>query len=347
MQRNRAWLFAIVLAAGTVVGSATSAGSAAIDDAVDAALARLELAMHDPLLLPAPPAAVTEEEIVDRRRLAIARSVLTMRDQVDTTLTVLEGDVLTMLSLARNTRHLGERRRALRLYDLTVLADRDHRYTRDILEERVRCAIELGDSAKIAELALEIVERDDAGSYGSTLAASLEFLAADPALGTAVLRLVDRAQAAEGLVDVNCWIRIAQVRQRLGQHDAAHRIYGALLLRPVDLDDHQIAVSLLGYADSAYAKGDRARATELYELYRNRNAGRLSAWATYQIGNIAASTGDFDQAVALLRSICEREESTPWRDSACTRLAQVRQLQEIEAQLRPFGRDLSQPRKSR
>ena len=347
MQRHRALLIAIALIVCAPVGVASRVDAAPIDDAVRDALVRLEQQTTDPLLLPAPRMAPVEESIVDRRRLAIARSVLTMHAQIDTTIAVLEGDVLTMLSISRNTRHLGLRRRALRMYELTVLADRQHRYTREILEERAQCALELGDSTEIAELALEIVGRKDAGTYGATLAASLEFLAADAAIGVGVRQLVDRLQSTAQLVDPACWILIAQVRQRLGEHETAQRIYRDLLLRQRGLDAHQLAIALMGLADSAHSMGDVARAMDLYRSYRARSAGRLSAWSTYQLGNMAASRGEFGDAVSFLRSICEREEPTPWRESACARLAQVRQLQAIEAELRPYGRDLSRQRQSR
>lgn len=347
MQRIRALLIIATFAAFGPAIQAPTSSAAPLDDAVRAALVRIEQEPVDPLLLPALATTDEEPEVVDRRRLAIARSVLTMHAQIDTTIAVLEGDVLTMLSLARNTRHLGMRARALRLYELTVLADRDHRYTREILEERVKCAIELGDSTAVVDLAFEVVDRPDAAGYGDALAASLEFLTATPSIGAAVRRLADRMQALASLDHVTAQIRIAQLRQRLDEHSVANTIYRGLLLRQRDLDAHQVAICLMGLADSTYAMGDAARARELYRSYREHNAGRLSAWSTYQLGNMAASAGDFDQAVSLLRSICEREETTPWRDSACTRLAQVRQLVEIEAALRPFGRDLSPARKSR
>lgn len=347
MQRIRALLIITALVASGPAGPVPMADAAPLDEAVRAALVRIEQASVDPLLLGVQSSSVDATEVVDRRRMAIARSVLTMHAQVDTTIAVLDGDVLTMLSLARNTRHLGMRARALRLYELTVLADRDHRYTRDILEERVQCAIELGDSAAVAELALEVVSRDDAATYGEALAASLTYLSARASVGPAVRLLADRAQALTSLEHVTAWIRLAQVRQRLDEHAVANRIFADLLLRQGDLDEHQLAICLMGLADSSQAMGNATRARALYRSYRDRNAGRLSAWSTYQLGNMAASAGEFESAVSLLRSICEREEPTPWRDSACTRLAQVRQLVEIEAALRPFGRDLSQPRKSR
>lgn len=341
MNRSLRTLSTLVLmtaAAAAAVAQETS--GPALEKAVRDALVRLEQQTMDPLLLDDLRPSAPEAELVDRRRTAIARSVLTMQAQVDTTLAVLEGDVLTMLSLARNHRHLGLRKRAMRLYDLTVLADRKHEYTREILQERLACAIELGDSVAVLTQTSEIVDRKDAATYGAALSSGIEFLVATPRIGHPVRRLLDSVQSIPGLDHPSCLIRVAQARQVLGEHQNAHGLYRNLLLRLRDLDAHQTAIALMGLADTAFAMGDTARATSLYRSYRARNAGRLSAWSTYQLGNMAASRGDLERAVSLLRSICERADHTPWKESACVRLAQVRQLQGIEAELRPFGRTL-------
>jgi tetratricopeptide (TPR) repeat protein len=337
----------VLLTAAAVAAVAQETSGPALEGTVRAALARLEQQTVDPLLLDDLRPTEPEAELVDRRRTAIARSVLTMQAQVDTTLAVLEGDVLTMLSLARNHRHLGLRKRAMRLYELTVLADRKHEYTREILQERLACAIELGDSVAVLTQTTEIVERKDAATYGAALASGVEYLVATPRIGLPVRRLLDSVQSVSGLDHPSCLIRLAQARQVLGEHERAHGLYRNLLLRMRDLDAHQTAIALMGLADTAFAMGDTARATSLYRSYRARNAGRLSAWSTYQLGNMAASSGDLERAVSLLRSICEREDHTPWKESACVRLAQVRQLQGIEAELRPFGRTLGGSGKTR
>ncbi len=333
-RRNAVTILPILLATLMAVGATASDESAL----VERALVRLEDLDSDPLRLPPAPAA--PEEIEVRQRLAIARSILTMQSELDTSLAVLTGKVLPLLSLARNHHHLGLRLRALEWYRRAEIADKKNEYADDILSERLEVALELGDSSLVADLAGEMLDRSDDSAWSPHLARVLAFLATLPDATEPALEIARRTERLDGSLDPACVIELARLYQRHDDDRAALAHYRSLLRRQRDLSPRQLALTLWGLGDTYLASGQTHRALPLLKTCREHDVGRLSAWATYQMAGLAATAGRFDEAEHLFRSICEREADTPWRDDACTRLAQVRELQEIDAALRPFGRTL-------
>lgn len=324
---------AVVLAASWLVGPAVADEQGAVERALD----RLEDLDADPMLAPAPPAA--PEEVDVRAKLAIARSIRIVEAELDTSLAVLTGDVLPLLSLARNHHHLGLRIRALQWYERVEIADKDHEYDEEILDERFTIALELGDEAMVADLAEAMLARDDAVAWTPRVARALAFLATVPGDRDAedIARVV---MDLDGTVDADCLIEVARLHQRRDEDRDARDVYRGLVRRESRLTPRQMALALMGLADTELAVGATARAVSLYTAYRDHDLGRLSAWATYQLAGLAAADARYDEAEHLFRSLCERETSTPWQDNACARWAQMRQLTEIDEALRPFGRSL-------
>lgn len=340
--KRQAGRAAVVVALALVAATSLAAPEG---EQVLSALWRLEKCASDPLDSN-PPEETTNADPDARRHLAIARSILTVEAQIDSARAVLEHRVLPLLSLARNNVHLGLRRRALDWYEKASLADNRGEFSDTILEESIACAIALNDSTLLVGHADSILDRDDAREWGQTLADILGALE-DRELGSLGVQLVDRISALGPKVGAPCRLELARYHQRQNQDLRAAQLYDELLGRQSELDDRQLALVLVGLADSRLASGNEDGARSLYTAYREHDAGRLSAWSSYQLGGLEATAGNFDQAIALFRSLCEREGSTPWKDSACDRLAQMRQLAEIEGELAPFGRSLSTRRGTR
>ena len=328
-----AMLVAVLCALG--VGATTARDE---NDIVERALVRLENLDRDPLELP--PAPPAPESVEVRERLTIARSIRIVETAMDTSLAVLTGDVLPILSLARNHRHLGLRQRALQWYDRAEIADKKNEYTTEILSERTEVALELGDSTLVTQLAGRMLDREDRLEWTSQLAEVLAFYASLPSADDAAMRVARRIESIDGSVDAQCLIEIARLHQRRDDDTAALATYRALLRRESRLEPRQMALTLQGLADAHLALGNVRTASALLNAYREHDTGHLSAWATYQLAGLAATAGRFDEAAHFFRSICERERPTPWRDDACTRLAQIGELKEIDAALAPYGRSI-------
>jgi len=323
-----------------VIGFVVPAGADEMG-AVERALDRLENLDDDPLRRPAPPTAPTEIDEIDvRAHLAIARSIQTVESELDASLAVLTGDVLPLLSLARNYRHLGLRRRALEWYDRAETADKEKVFVDEILVERYDIALELGDSTLIVEGARTMLERRDAIVWTARVTDALRHLAGLPGADDDAASLARRVESLSGNVDADCSIELARLHQRRNEDQIARDQYRALVRRESRLNPRQMTLALMGLADSELALGNTRKAIALYSAYREHDAGRLSAWATYQLAGLAATAARYDEAEHLFRSLCEREASTPWRENACARWAQMRDLQDIEAELRPYGRSL-------
>ncbi len=334
-----------------VLGLGSSAGVSALEAPdlrrVDALLGRLDAAAVDPLELTVevPPVPESVEDLDTRQSLAIARAIRTLETSVDTTLAILEGDVLTPLSLARNYRHLGMRRRALRWYDGAVTADKDQEYSVTLRREISECTAELGDSALVVEAILQNLRLGPASRVDDHTALLLKELADRPA-STELVELVERIEARRGPRSPRLSLAIAQFWQRRTESGRAHAIYREMLRLGEEMDLEVTARVLKGLADTAIDVGDLATGSELYRRFQSHDTGRLSAWSTYRLGQLAVVEGRFADAEKNFRSICERESSTPWQDDACTQLGQTRQLIEIEDALRPFGLSLNMKRGS-
>lgn len=305
--------------------------------AVDRALERLANLDRDPMLLPAPPAP--PEEIDVRAHLAIARSIQTVEAQLDTSLAVLTGEVLPLLSLARNYRHLGLRGRALTWYDRAALADKNDVFTDEILAERFEIGLELGDSLLVTEGARAMLDRSDAILWTNRLGDALGFLALSASTDDAA-KLARRIETLRGEVDADCAIELARLHQRRDEDRQARDLYRELVRRESRISPRQMSLALMGLADAELARGDTSKAAALLQKYREHDLGRLSAWATYQLAGLAAAAARYDEAEHLFRSLCERETATPWQENACTRWAQMRELHDIDDELRPYGRSL-------
>lgn len=328
---------AVLLAAVCALGvGATTVG--AEGEIVERALVRLENLDRDPLELP--PAPPAPESVEVRERLTIARSIRIVETAMDTSLAVLTGDVLPILSLARNHRHLGLRQRALQWYDRAEIADKKNEFTSEILGERTEVALELGDSTLVTRLAGQMLDRSDRLEWTPQLADVLAFYASLPNADDAALRVARRIESIDGSVDADCLIEIARLHQRRDDDTAALATYRTLLRRESRLDPRQMALTLQGLADAHLALGHVRTASTLLHAYREHDTGHLSAWATYQLAGLAATAGRLEEAAHLFRSICERERPTPWREDACTRLAQIEELEEIDAALAPYGRSI-------
>ncbi len=323
---------AAVLAAGPATPSVS-------DDALKTALWRLERLPSDPLSPSPPPAAPVADEVRDRRYLAIARSVRTVQTGLDSVRAVLTGEVLPLLSVARNLDHLGLHRRALDWYEKAELADKDHGFSDMIRREINDVALEIGDSTLLVAQAEEFLALEDAARWSMQLGRILARLEDRP-LGSYLEQLVDRIDALGPGQAASTLFILARYRQRQGRHADAEALYQRLLNRQKELDDRQLALTLRGLADAALAGGRERRARALYRRYREHDTGFLSAWSTYQLAGLAASEGDYEDAIDLFRSICEREGRLPFRETACQRLAQVKEIEDIEDQLEAFGRDL-------
>mgnify|MGYP006279625849 CR=1 FL=1 len=330
----------LLVAAGLTLAVAMLVTPVRADEpgAVARMLDRLEDLGVDPMVLPKPPAA--PEELDVRERLAIARSIRIVEAELDTSLAVLTGQVLPLLSLARNHHHLGLRGRALQWYDRAEIADKEIEFSEEILGERFTVALELGDSSRVAELAGQMLDRRDASAWTARLTEALAFYATLPGADDDAARLARRIEALDGPIDADCLVELARLRQRRDEDRTAREHYRTLLRRESLLTPRQAALTLMGLADTELAMGHVQPATALLRQYREHDTGYLSAWATYQLAGLAASDARYEEAEHLFRSLCEREADTPWRDHACTRWAQMKELDEIDAALRPFGRSL-------
>ena len=309
-----------------------------VDGAVGRALDRLENLDGDPLELPAPRPAPDSIDL--RAKLTIARSIQIVEAELDTSLAVLTGEVLPLLSLARNYRHLGLRNRALVWYDRAETADTKRAFVDELLAERFEIALELGDSVQVAAATGAMLARDDAAAWSPALARALSFLASRPGTSDDAARWGRRIEALRGPLDAECVLELARLHQRRDDDAAAREHYRELVSRESRLAPRPLALALLGLADTELALGNTRRASTLLTAYRDHDVGRLGAWATYQLAGLAASAARYEEAEHLFRSLCEREASTPWRENACTRWAQMRELNDIEAALRPYGRSL-------
>jgi len=279
------------------------------------------------------------EAIEHRTYLAIARSIVTVESELDTVLAVLNGDVLPLISLARNYRHLGARTRALEWYQRASIADRRGAYREEILAEIVDTATEIGDSTHLTTLGLEIA-RGPRALERSALIGKLLAALANREVGSPVLEIVDGLEGLAGEADPNCVLEMAEIRTRNGQHDRAVLLHAALIRRYEDIPLPTLSAALRGLADGLLVMGDEHYAAELYERYRQHDLGTLSAWSTFQLGNIAAADARFQSAIGHFRSLCERESDTPWREEACQRLAHMRRLHEIDQSLGSYERSL-------
>lgn len=332
-----------------------SAGIVRVTHAMDAdertrvsrILDRLETAGADPLRLQAPRVEVPESvsELETRRSLVIARAIRTLESSKDTTLAVLDGDVLTPLSLARNYRHLGLPGRALRWYRGALTADQQNEYSETIRREMAGCVATWGDSARVMEVADRLLRRSSPERHSDALADLLDALEGLER-GPEILSLVERMDALRP--DSSPRLQLAVARFWLSEErlETAHARFATLLHHRERLPLDVAARTLQGLADSAAQRGDLSRAVSLYTLYQTRDTGRLSAWSTYRLGQLAVNDGRLRAAENHFRSICEREDDTPWREDACTQLAQTRQLIEIDEALQPYGLRLHMNRES-
>ena len=190
--RNPVSIVPVLLATVIAVG-ATAADETAL---VERALVRLENLDSDPLRIP--PAPVAPEEIEVREHLAIARSVRIVQSELDTSLAVLTGKVLPLLSLARNHHHLGLRLRALEWYGRAETADKNKEFADVILSERMEVALELGDSSLVSDFADQMLDRSDDPSWTPHLARVLAFLATLPDAVDPALDMARRIEAIDG-----------------------------------------------------------------------------------------------------------------------------------------------------
>jgi tetratricopeptide (TPR) repeat protein len=318
-----------------------------MDRHIDRLLTRLESAAVDPLTLQSAVPAVPEsvDELTTRRSMVLARAIQTLESSVDTTLAVLQGDVLTPLSLARNYRHLGMRRRALRWYEAALTADKHHEYTTTLRSEFSKCAVELGDSSTVVQAVRANLALADPDEVADATAQLLEFLLMGPA-GREIHDLFDTVESASPSEPPRLRLALARFFELEGAPDRARRHYRELVRQADHLDLEMVARALKGLADTTVEAGDLSRGRSLYRSYQRRDAGRLSAWSTYRLGQLAVLDGDFVAATREFRSICEREDSTPWQDDACLQLEHARQLQEIDDALDPYGVNLNFKRRN-
>ncbi len=312
----------------TVALSALGAGEQHL---VDKALDRLDQAGGDPMAVTMP--ASEPSEVDGRPRLAMARSIVTFHAELDTHLAILDGDVLPLLSLARNNRHLGLRERALDWYRRAELADRDGTFMGQIREEMADTAIEIGDSSIVLNHARLLLARDDAVMYADRIGNMLGVLLQYP-LGPGQLELARSLDRFGARLPVGCALTVARTYELDGNLPAWHAHLRGLLARGDELSLHQLAVVLQGIADSFYRVGHTAWSRSLYERFREHNVGTLSAWATYQLGVLASLDGAHDVAQKHFRSLCEREQDLPWREEACWRQTQSEAMARIYTQLR-------------
>jgi tetratricopeptide (TPR) repeat protein len=343
---RRVTIVFIWITLGLSVAGRASALQPADTQRIETTLQRLGAAAIDPLTLLREVPTVPEkvDEIGTRHAMAIARAIHTLETSVDTTLAILEGDVLTPLSLARNYRHLGMRRRALRWYDGATTADKKREYTLTLRREISRCTVEIGDSSLVVDAIRENLRLPRPNLAADETAALLEQLFDRPA-GPEVITLFESVEKVRGPKSPRLQLTIARFWQDRGSASRAHELYRRLLLVGEAMDLSVAARALRGLADSAIGSGDIPTGVGLYRQYQNYDTGRLSAWSTYRLGQLAVNAGRLDEAAKNFRSICEREGNTPWRDDACTQLSHTRQLLEIEDALRPYGLSINLKRR--
>jgi tetratricopeptide (TPR) repeat protein len=271
----------LLLALVALVGPTHADESGAVERALDR-LANLD---RDPLRLPAAPTPPSELE--KRERLAIARSVQIVEAELDTSLAVLTGDVLPLLSLARNHRHLGLRRRALQWYERASLADKKKDFVDEILEERFDVALELGDSTLIVTTARTMVERDDAIRWTPRLTDALAHLAGRRQGDHAAADLARRIEALSGTIDADCLIELARLHQRRDEDHAARDQYRELVRRESRITPPSDGPGPDGpgrHRARARQRGQGVHAVHAVPRTRHRTAERLGDLSTRGTG---------------------------------------------------------------
>ena len=174
----------------------------------------------------------------------------------------------------------------------------------------------------------------------SEILSELLFALCDLNINSSVLLVANRLEESEKAISASCLVELARIRWENKEFPQALHLYKKALVKQDELNLRHLAITIKGIADAELQIGNIKRASQLYKMYRENDTGILSAWGTYQLAALASSDGSYKQAITLFRSICERETFTPWKDEACTRLNQARQLQDIEIELKKFGHSL-------
>lgn len=320
---------------------ATPASAGPLGDALEARVDRWLEAIEDhgvdPLAVTGP--APGPRAVEGRPRLALARSVRTFEAELDSALAIAQGDALPLLVLARHYKQLGMPRQSLRWYDHAYLADGRSQHLAAILEESAEVALASADSALVLEQTWRLARRGDAPGYAVALArlvAAADRVGGSGAVGPVVDHLVDRFDE----FGVELGVELAWQRQKAGQTAEAHALWRNLLEREELPAPRPAARILRGLADTAALSGDPELAYALYRRIQIRDTGLLSAWSTYQLAGFAAARGDYDPAIRGFRSLCEREQDTPWKAESCWRLQHALSLEAIDDALAAYRRAL-------
>jgi len=291
----------------------------------------------DPLAVTGPPPGPREVE--GRPRLALARSIRTFEAELDSTGAITRGDVLPLLVLARHYAQLGLPRPSLRWYNHAYLADGRSQHLETILVESTGVALASAESTLVLDQTWRLARRADAPRYSDQLArlvAASERVGGAGAVTPVVEHLADRFPE----LGVELATELAWQRQKAGQLAEAHRMWRALLEREESPPALAAARILRGLADTAALNGNHELAYALYRRTQIHDTGLLSAWSTYQLAGIAAARGQYDPAIRGFRSLCEREQDTPWKAESCWRLQHALSLEAIDDALAAYRRAL-------